>query len=146
MATMKSVEVTAKLNGTFTIESTMGNHMMYVDQPKAAGGDDAGPTPLQYLFLSLAGCIGSLGRIVANQKKLPVRSMEVTVSGDLDVERLMGKSTEGRAGFTGIRATVKIDADMTDEEKLAFLHEVDARCPVSDNLTAATPVAIELAQ
>jgi len=32
----------------------------------------------------------------------------------------------------------KIDADMTKEEKEAFLHEVDRRCPVSDNIHNVT--------
>ena len=36
-------------------------------------------------------------------------------------------------------------ADMTDEEKLAYLHEVDARCPVSENLLNATPINVKLA-
>jgi uncharacterized OsmC-like protein len=36
--------------------------------------------------------------------------------------------------------TVKMDADMTKEEKEAFLHEVDLRCPVSDNIHNATPM------
>jgi uncharacterized OsmC-like protein len=40
---------------------------------------------------------------------------------------------------------VDVDADMTDEEKTAFIHEVDARCPVSENLLNATPVNVQLA-
>ena len=51
------------------------------------GGADKGPTPLEYLFVALAGCIGSIGRIVATQRKLNVRGMEITVEGELDVAR-----------------------------------------------------------
>ncbi len=144
MATMKQVEVTANLGEKFTIESHIRGHKLFVDQPTAAGGQDAGPTPLEYLFLSLGSCIGSIGRIVANQKRLPVRGMRVVVSGDLDVNTLLGKGTENRAGFTGITAKVDIDADMSREEKQRFLEEVDRRCPVSDNLQRLTPVSIEL--
>ena len=118
---------------------------MFVDQPAAAGGQDAGPTPLEYLFLSLGSCIGSIGRIVANQQRIPLRGMRVTVSGELDVNTLLGKGTENRAGFTAITAKVEVDGDLTQEQKQRFLEEVDRRCPVSDNLQRLTPVSIQLA-
>jgi putative redox protein len=51
-----------------------------------------------------------------------------------------------RAGFTSFNAQVKIDADLTKEEKEAFLEEVDKRCPVSDNLMNITPVSVKLAE
>ncbi|MEZ5578014.1 MAG: hypothetical protein R3F36_05055 [Candidatus Competibacteraceae bacterium] len=37
-----------------------------------------------------------------------------------------------------------IDADMTREEKEEFLHEVDRRCPVSENLLNATPITLHV--
>jgi uncharacterized OsmC-like protein len=42
-------------------------------------------------------------------------------------------------------ATVKVDADLSDEEKKEFLEEVDRRCPISDNLMNTTPVEVKLA-
>jgi uncharacterized OsmC-like protein len=144
MPTHKQVEVVAQLGERFTIESKIRDHVLYVDQPKAAGGEDAGPTPLELLFLSLGACVGSIGRIIANQRRLPLRSMEVKVIGSLDVETLMGKSQENRAGFGGMRVIVKMDADMTKDEKEKFLHDIDARCPVSDNLKTLTPVSFEV--
>lgn len=144
MAT-KKVTVTATLGQSFTVESDMRGHRLFVDQPTNAGGADKGPTPLEYLFLALGGCIASVGRIVAMQQRLTVRGMEVTVEGDLDVDFLLGKSRDGRAGFGAIVVRVAIDSDMTEAEKRAFLKEVDRRCPVSDNLLQTTPVHVELA-
>jgi uncharacterized OsmC-like protein len=144
MATFKTVDVTARLGERFRIESRIRDHVLIIDQTKAAGGEDAGPTPLEYLLVSLAGCVASIGRIVANQKKLPLRSMDVRVVGELDVATLMGKAQENRAGFTGLRVITKIDADMSKEEKERFLHEVDTRCPVSDNLKSLTPLYFEV--
>ncbi len=144
MATVKKVEVETTLGQGFTIQSDIRGHRLYVDQPAAAGGRDAGPTPLEYLFLSLAGCIATLARIVANQKRIPLRGVRVGVSGDIDVSILLGKGT-GRSGFTGITVTVDLDTDLSPEEKAHFLEEVDRRCPVSDNLKALTPVSVVLA-
>jgi putative redox protein len=142
MATVKHVRVEAHMGERFRIESTIGNHALVVDQPKTAGGDDAGPTPLEYFFLSLAGCIATIARIAAKQKRIALRSMDVTVEGDLDVEGLLGRNPEAPVGFSGITATVKMDADMSQQEKEAFVREVDRRCPVSVNIHDATPVRL----
>jgi len=142
VATIKHVVVEARMGERFKIESTIGNHTVVVDQPKAGGGEDAGPTPLEYFFLSLAGCIATIARIAAKQKRINLRGMDVKVEGELDVEGLLGRNPDAKSGFRGITVRAKIDADLTKEEKEAFLHEVDRRCPVSDNIHNATPVTL----
>jgi uncharacterized OsmC-like protein len=142
VANVKRVRVDAHMGERFRIESTIGNHALVVDQPKAAGGEDTGPTPLEYFFLSLAGCIATIARIAAKQKRIALRSMDVTVEGDLDVEGLLGRNPDAYSGFSGITVKVKMDADMTQQEKDTFLREVDRRCPVSANIHDATAVRI----
>ncbi len=137
---IKHVSIDAAQIDGFKIEVKARQHVAYVDQPPAGGGTDSGPTPLEYLFFSLASCIVTIGHVVAKQKQLPVRKIEVTVEGDLNTDVFLGKNTEERAGFTGITVHTKIDADMTREEKEAFLHEVDVRCPISDNIHNLTPI------
>ncbi len=139
MAT-KLVTVDATQVDGFKIETKSRQHISVVDQPISGGGTDAGPTPLEYLFVSLAGCIITIGQIVAKQRRLPIRKIDVHVEGELDTDVLMGKTDTVRAGFSGVRVITKIDGDLTKEEKEAFLHEVDARCPISDNIHNLTPV------
>ncbi|MDF7808911.1 OsmC family protein [Pontiellaceae bacterium B12219] len=141
----KTVAVESKLNEKFVIESDIRGHKVIIDQPANAGGTDTGPTPLELMFASLAGCIGTIGRIVAMQQRIDLKGMNIKVEGDLDVDGLLGKPIDGRVGFEGITISVSVDADMTDAEKEAFIHEVDVRCPVSENLLHATPVSIKLA-
>ena len=144
MAKMKTIGIEAKLDEKFKIEVKAGDHVMYIDQTKAGGGTDAGPNPLEYLFASLAGCIGTVSRIVANQKRIKLNGMDIKVEGAYDLETLLGKSKENRAGFTDIKVTLNIDSDMSKEEKEAFIHEVKGRCPVSDNISCTTPIVIEV--
>jgi uncharacterized OsmC-like protein len=144
MAKMKTISVEAKLDEKFKIEVKAGEHLLVVDQPKAGGGTDAGATPLEYLFASLAGCIGTVARIVAMQKRIPLKGMDMKVEGAFDLETLLGKGKENRAGFAGIKVVLHIDADMTRQEKEDFIQEVESRCPVSDNLVNATSVVIEV--
>jgi putative redox protein len=144
MAKMKTIGIAARLDEKFKIEVKAGDHIMYVDQTKAGGGSDAGPTPLEYFFASLAGCIGTIARIIATQKRITLNGIDMKIEGAYDVETLLGKSKENRAGFAGIKVILNIDADMSKEEKEAFIHEIESRCPVSDNIANATPIVIEV--
>lgn len=137
---VKNIRIDAVQLDGFKIEVKARQHLAYVDQPPAGGGTDSGPTPLEYLFFSLASCVVTIGHIIARQKHLPVRKIEVHVEGEVDTDVFMGKSSEARAGFSEIRVHTKIDADMSQAEKEAFLHEVDLRCPISDNIHNLTPI------
>lgn len=145
MAAMKTVKVTANGPEGWVVKTLSGKHESIIDQPEAMGGTDAGPSPLAYAFVALGGCLVTIAKIVAGQKKINLRKVEVEVSGDINLEVLRGQNTEERAGFQSITAKVDIDADLTEEEKKEFLKEVDRRCPISDNLLKATPVKVELA-
>lgn len=138
--TIKTVSVEAVQVDGFKIETRARGHVAFVDQPVAGGGTDSGPTPLEYLFFSLASCVVTIGQIIAKQRHLPVRGIEVHIEGELDTDVFLGKTTDVRAGFSGIRVRTKIDADMTQAEKEQFLREIDARCPISDNIHNLTPI------
>jgi uncharacterized OsmC-like protein len=141
---MKTVKVEAELVGSFKVESQIGDHTLYIDQPKELGGEGTGPNPLQYFLLSLGGCICAISRIAANQKKIELRSIKLAVQGELDPDVFMGKNKENRAGFESISIEAEIDADLSAEEKKAFMEEVESRCPVADNLLKVTPVTLSL--
>ena len=138
---MKTVSLEARQIAGYKIEAKARNHVMYIDQPQAVGGGDSGPTPLEYQFASLASCIITISHIVARQKRIDLRGIEVEVEGPLDTDYFQGKTTEGRAGFVTLCAKVKYDADLTQQEKEQLLAEVDRRCPISDNLHNTTPIS-----
>jgi uncharacterized OsmC-like protein len=104
------------------------------------GGEGLGPNPMEVFLSTLPACICAIGRIISNQERLGVNAISVEVEGDIDKDVLLGKTEEGRAGFTEIRALVDIDADMTTEEKEAFLEKITKRCPIADNIINTTVV------
>lgn len=142
----KTIQIDARLTDGFTVESDVNGHHMYIDQSKRGGGNDRGPSPLEYLFLSLAGCLVTIAKIVAHQQKIDLRGMDVHVEGDLDSDVLLGRRDDVRAGFSDIRVSVDLDADMTHDEKVAFLQEVDRRCPISENIAHVTPFSIVVSE
>lgn len=139
------MKLSAKMGEKFSTQINC-SHPFTIDQPKIAGGNDEGPNPLEIFLSSLPACICAIGRIIANQRRINLRGIEVEVEGDIDKDFLMGKTTEGRAGFTEIRSFVYIDADLSKEEKEDFLKEIAVRCPIADNFinaTAVKPVVVE---
>ncbi len=140
----KTVAITANMGQGWAVTADIRDHKVVIDQPTAGGGTNEGPTPLEFFLFSLAGCIGTIGRIAAGQQKIELRGMEVRVEADLNPMGLMGKPTEDRAGFQQIRVEAEIDADMTEAEKKAFLDEVCDRCPLHDNIKLATEVVHSL--
>ncbi|WP_415882502.1 OsmC family protein [Neptuniibacter sp. QD34_54] len=136
----KTISVTATMNAGWAIHADIRDHQVTIDQPQASGGTNEGPTPLEYFLFSLAGCIGSIARIAANQEKIELRSMQIQVDGDLNPMGLMGKETEDRVGFQTISVQAKIDADLSETEKQAFLDRVCVRCPLHDNIKLETEV------
>ncbi len=126
------------------VEGTVRSHKLYVDQPKQFGADDSAPTPPETLAFALGACMVSTGRLVAMQKKLPVRSIHATVEGELDFARALGMKTGKRAGYPALRLQVTIDGPLSASDKKRLLDEIAARCPMCDNLTAPTAITYDL--
>ena len=138
---MKTVSVNAVGGEGFRIDVAARDFNMVVDQPPAMGGIDAGPNPLEYALGSLAACMVTIGKIIAKTERIDLRAMTCKFNGDVETAVLMGKATEPRAGFVDIRMELDIDADMTAEEKHAFVEQIEARCPISDMIANTTPVS-----
>lgn len=140
---ISTIKVNGKMGSGFRTEIGC-SHPFIIDQPKSAGGTDEGPNPLEVFLSALPGCLCALGRIVAMQRGIELRGMEVLVEGDINKGFLMGQTKEGKAGFIEIRTCVRIDADMSEEEKNEFLHEIDSRCPISDNMANKSTLEVEI--
>ena len=138
---MKStMKLKANWKGGYRTDVQAGNHLVIIDQPVPFGGKDEGPDPLTVFLSALGGCLGTIAAIIARQERIKLHGLDVEIEGDIDKDFLLGKTEEGRAGFTEIRVNVNIDADMTNEEKQAFFARVDARCPISDNMLHNTNI------
>lgn len=134
---ISTMKVSAEMGTGFSTKINC-SHPFIIDQPKTGGGDDEGPNPLEVFLATLPACICTIGRIIAKQKRINLRGIDVAVEGDIDKDFLLGKTQEGRSGFTEIRSFVNIDADMTKEEKDEFLKEIESRCPIADNMAQTT--------
>lgn len=143
--TLKTIRASGTLDHAFTITVASGNHVIRMDQPKNAAGQDLGPTPLEIILAAVAGCFGTIGRFIAHQRKFELRGMQFEIEADYDPDGLLGRRSDVRPGFQALRVKVELEADLSREEKQAVLEEIERRCPLADNLLHGTNLRTTLA-
>ena len=101
---------------------------MIADEPTAAGGGDAGPSPFGLVLSGLVVCTATTLRMYATRKGWELVTIEVDVRYDVDDD-----------GHSVIKRTITIPADFTPEqgERLAAVAE---RTPVTLAIRKGTPI------
>lgn len=111
-----------------------------VDEPPQLGGEDKGPNPVEYVLAAHIGCLNVVGHLLAKERGFELRGLEIQAEGPLNPDKLFGKDTFDRAGYKEIKLHVKADTDADQETLDQWLADIEARCPVSDNLGNSTPI------
>jgi putative redox protein len=125
--------VRARIGETdYAVAVTAKHHEWIADEPQAAGGKDAGPTPYDLLLASLGACTAITLRMYAKRKQWAVRAVVV----DLHFIR-------EEAGAR-IERGITIEGDVTDEQRARML-EIAEKTPVTLTLKSGTPIHTRLA-
>ena len=120
-------------------EATVDGHTILLDEPKEAGGDNAGMTPYELLLAALGGCIAMTLRIYARQKGWPLEDVRVVLTHD-KVHAKDCEECEHEEGMLDvIRRKVEITGPLSAEQ-MARLQEIAKRCPVHRTLTGTIEV------
>ncbi|MCK9479781.1 MAG: OsmC family protein [Firmicutes bacterium] len=143
MSVVKFSVTSKSENPTKTVVDT-GSFKMIIDEPKGLGGTDEGANPVEFVLGALSGCLNVVGHMIAKEMGFNLEGLEFVVEGDLDPAKFQGATSDGRAGFSEIRASVIAKTDADDAVLQQWLAKVEERCPVSDNLSNTTPVKITL--
>ena len=119
--------------GRFTQEIRAGRHRLFGDEPAAVGGDDAGPSPYDYLLVSLGTCTSMTLRMYADRKQLPLDQVTVELSHDKmhakDCEEC--ETRDGRIDHIDRRILLTGDLDETQRARML---EIADKCPVHRTL------------
>lgn len=120
-----------------------GKFDMTIDEPAYMGGTDLGPSPVQVLLMSLAGCLNVTGHEIARQKGMKLNGMKIKIDGNMNPCNFMGCSFDERAGFQTINVSVHADFENETPEAIeVWLKETEARCPVTDNIKDSTKINV----
>ena len=114
------------------------------DHPAVLVGKDHGPTPAEFVLQALAACLTSGLANIAAARKVRLTEVRSTVTGDIDLNGILGLDPGVRNGYQQItvRFTIKGDAPAAKLRELA--EQSRARSAVYDVITNGVPVAIEV--
>jgi uncharacterized OsmC-like protein len=115
---------------------------IYMDEPADLGGIDKAPSPLDFILAAHGGCLNYMTFFIAKELEIDVRSTDISVSASLDPGKFAGTNRDVRAGYQAFNVTIKVDSDASPEALAKLASEVEARCPVSNNIGEATPINI----
>ena len=113
-------------------------------EPAILIGSDTGANPAEALLHALAACLTTSLVYVAAARKVELTRVESTLEGDMDVRGALGLSDEVRNGFTGIRATFKVEGNAPEEKLREVVERARNRSAVYDMITHGVPVTVEV--
>jgi putative redox protein len=121
-------------DGRFTQIVRSGAHALIADEPAAAGGDDRGPGPYEFVLAGLGACTAMTVRLYAERKGWPLarvivglRHHKIHAEDCADCETRSGRIDE-------IERWIAVEGDL-DPEQRARLLEIADKCPVHRTLT-----------
>ena len=123
-------------------EARFGKFTFTIDEPTGFGGTDTAANPAEVLLGALGASIEVTTRAYAAYLGIPLTSVSVELSGNLDIRGFFDTDPAVRAGFDAIEAKVKIvsSAGATEIERL--LAKVDRCCPVLETLRNGTKLEL----
>ena len=137
---MAVINVTAQAADSTRTYIKTGNHNIIIDQPPRFRGTDTAPSPFERLLAALAVCVSAIGPWVDGEIGVKIKELFINIDGEVDGGAFFTGSREKRAGFSAIDVSIKLEADITEEQKKLWFNNVIERCPVTDNIINETMV------
>ena len=101
----------------------IGRAIYQAEAHKGVGGTGTAACSGDLLLGALAACAQLTCQLVATAMGVPTRHIEVTVSGEMDLQGTLGISKDVAVGFEGIRVQFDLDAPQATAEQLQALQE-----------------------
>ncbi len=122
-------------NRNYIAEAKMRNHYAVIDEPVAKGGDDNGPTPVEYLLTAIGGCVAITLRMYADRKEWDLGKITVNVTQRQEL------TSEGI--IKSLLEEISFEKNVTQEQKEKLL-EIAGKCPVAKMIKGQTQIKSEI--
>ena len=114
------------------------------DEPRALGGTDSAPNPVEQLLGALGNCLAVGYAANASAAGIEISDLRIDLEGDLDLRTFLGLA-QGNAGYEGLRVKVHLTSDASDEQLQELHSKVVGTSPVGHTVSRPVPLAVELA-
>jgi uncharacterized OsmC-like protein len=114
------------------------------DHPAVLVGRDNGPTPVEFVLHALAACLTAGLANIAAARGVRLTEVRSTVSGDIDLNGILGLDPSVRNGYQNITVKFTVRGDAPPEKLRALVEQSRARSAVFDVITNGVPVTLEV--
>ncbi len=111
----------------------MGPHQMLADEPAAAGGEDSGPGPYDFVLAGLGACTSMTMRMYADRKSLALERVTVTLKHSKIHAEDCAECETHEGMLDQIDRVIAMDGAL-DPEQHRKLMEIADKCPVHRTL------------
>ena len=118
--------------------------VFHADHPAVLVGQDQGPTPVEFVLHALAACLTAGLANIAAARRVRLTEVRSTVTGDIDLNGILGLNHDVRNGYQRITVRFTIKGDAPAEKLREIVEQSRARSAVYDILTNTVPVTIEV--
>jgi putative redox protein len=122
-------------NGKFQNAVSIGPHRLLADEPVAAGGDDTGPGPYDFLLTALGACKSMTMRLYADRKSWPLERATVTLSHSKIYAKDCAECEAREGMLDHIEVAIGLEGPLDGEQRQRIL-EIADKCPVHRTLTS----------
>jgi uncharacterized OsmC-like protein/pimeloyl-ACP methyl ester carboxylesterase len=123
---------------------SVGPHRLLADEPVAAGGEDTGPGPYDYLLAGLGACTSMTMRLYADRKSLPLERVTVTLQHS-KIYATDCAECETKSGMLDqIDRVIRMEGAL-DPAQRQKLMEIADKCPVHRTLTSEIHIVTKAA-
>jgi uncharacterized OsmC-like protein len=114
------------------------------DHPAVLCGEDNAPSPVEYLLHAIVACLTAGIANIAAARGVTLQSVQADVSGDIDLQGILGLSDKVRNGFESIKVAFKVAGDAPASTLEKIVAQSVARSAVFDVLTNGVPVSVSV--
>ena len=122
---------------------SIGPHQVVADEPKDAGGNDAGPNPYELLLAALGTCTSMTLRMYADRKGWKLEEVRVALTHARSYARDCAECDEKPTMIDRIERQITLTGELSGAQRERLL-EIADRCPVHRTLTSKIQIQTRL--
>ena len=122
-------------NKNYLAEAKTRHHFLTIDEPVDLGGDDNGPTPVEYLLTAVGSCVSITLRMYAERKGWDVGKIKVIVS---QKEELTSEGIK-----KSLVEDISFEKEITEEQRVKLL-VIAGKCPVAKMVKGETEIETKI--
>src|SRR6201995_3779273 len=121
--------------GKFQNSVAIGPHHLPADEPRAAGGDDTGPGPYDFLLTALGACKSMTMRLYADRKSFPLERATVTLNHSKIYAKDCAECETKDGMLDQIEVAIGLEGPLDADQRKRIM-EIADKCPVHRTLTS----------